>query len=296
MLGYAGKFLEVNLSTGNIKEVKFNDEILINYVGGRGLAAKILWDRLGNRWEAIDPLGPKNILLFLTGPLTGFFPGGRICVSAKSPQSNGVVGSTVGGEFGVELRCAGYDGIIVNGEAENPVYLFVKDSDVEIRDAGHVWGKARAETTMLITRECRSLLKKRFPMFGEWREPAILYIGPAGENKVRTAIVAEKWTHAAGYGGYGAVMGSKRLKAIAIKGTGPLPEVANMGRVENLIQRVCDNAYDNVLWRRWGTGSGGYEVGAKTSSEPVRNWQEEWHDKVSFGVDQFENRVWVKQC
>ncbi len=296
MLGYAGKLLEVNLSTRNITEVNLDKDVLTNYVGGRGLAAKILWNRLGNRWETIDPLGPENILLFLTGPLTGFFPGGRICVSAKSPQSNGVVGSTVGGESGVELRCAGYDGIIVNGEAETPVYLLIKDSDIEIRDASHVWGKARVETTMLITKEYRRLLKKRFPMFGEWREPAILYIGPAGENKVRTAIVAEKWTHAAGYGGYGAVMGSKKLKAIAIKGTGPLPEVANMGRVKKLIQKVCDNAYDNVLWRRWGTGSGGYEVGAKTSSEPVRNWQDEWHDESSFGVDQFENRLWVKQC
>ncbi|MEM2386208.1 MAG: aldehyde ferredoxin oxidoreductase N-terminal domain-containing protein, partial [Candidatus Bathyarchaeia archaeon] len=102
--GYAGKFLEVDLSTGSIKEVRFSDEVLRNYVGGRGLAAKILWDRLGSRWETVDPLGPENLLLFLAGPLTGFFPGSRICVSGKSPQSNGVVGSTVGGEFGVELR------------------------------------------------------------------------------------------------------------------------------------------------------------------------------------------------
>ncbi|NIQ04943.1 MAG: aldehyde ferredoxin oxidoreductase, partial [Candidatus Korarchaeota archaeon] len=97
--------------------IRFEDELLRRYIGGRGLATRILWDRLGGKWEKVDPLGPENILLFLTGPLTGYFPGGRICVSGKSPQSNGVVGSTVAGEFGVELKCAGYDGIIVTGQS-----------------------------------------------------------------------------------------------------------------------------------------------------------------------------------
>ena len=294
MLGYAGKLLEVNLSSRKVKDVKLGDEILKEYVGGRGLAVKILWDRLGDHWETVNPLGSENILLFLTGPLTGFFPGARTCVSGKSPQSNGVVGSTVAGEFGVELRCAGYDGIIVTGKAEKPVYLFVKDSDVEIRSAAHVWGKDAKQTMTLLTRECRGLLKKRFPRYGEWKEPAMLYIGPAGENLVRTAVVAAKWTHAAGYGGYGAVMGSKKLKAVVVKGTGPLPEVADMEKVKQLTQVVCDKIYKNELWRRWGTASAGYEVGAKTSSEPVRNWQEEWHNRKSYTVDKFENRFWVK--
>ncbi len=293
--GYAGKFLEVNLTEKDFREIKLNDDVLRDYVGGRGLAAKILWDRLGRKWETVDPLGPENLLLFLTGPLTGFFPGGRICVSGKSPQSNGVVGSTVAGEFGVELKCAGYDGIIVTGTADEPVYVFIKDADIEIRSANHVWGMDAKQTLSALTKECRELLRTRYPHKGEWKEPSILYIGPAGENKVRTAVVAAKWTHAAGYGGYGAVMGAKKLKAIAVKGTSALPEVADMEKVKELIQAVCDNAYESELWRRWGTGSGGYEVGAKTSSEPVRNWQEEWHDEKSFGVDQFENRVWIKQ-
>jgi len=295
ILGHAGKLLEVNLSTGKTKTLKLNDEVLKNYIGGRGLATKILWDRLGSRWERVDPLGPENILLFLTGPLTGYYPGGRTCVSGKSPQSNGVVGSTVAGEFGVELRCAGYDGIVVTGESDKPVYLFVKDSDVEIRDAAHLWGKDAKQTVKILTKECRELLQKRYRHFGAWKEPSLLYIGPAGENKVRTAVVAAKWTHAAGYGGYGAVMGSKKLKAIAIKGTGPLPEAADIGKVKRYIKKVNDNAYDSPLWRRWGTGSGGYEFGAETSSEPVRNWQGEWHNERSYGVDQFENRTWVKQ-
>jgi aldehyde:ferredoxin oxidoreductase len=295
ILGYAGKFLEVNLSTGGMKEVSFEDDVLKDYVGGRGLAAKVLWDKLGRSWQKIDPLGPENIVLFLTGPLTGYFPGGRTCVSGKSPQCNGVVGSTVAGEFGVELRCAGYDGIIVTGEAKKPVYVFIKDSNVEIRSAEHIWGKDAKQTVKILTKECRELLKKLFPLYGEWKEPALLYIGPAGENKVRTAVVAAKWTHAAGYGGYGAVMGSKKLKAIAVKGTGPLPPVADIEKIKRLIQTVNDNAYDNELWRRWGTGGGGYQFGAKTSSEPVRNWQEEWHDEKGYGVDQFENKLWIKQ-
>ncbi len=295
ILGYAGKFIEVDLSNQTIRQIVFNEEVLLDYVGGRGLSAKILWDRLGGKWAEVEPLGPENILLLLTGPLTGFYPGGRICVSGKSPQSNGVIGSTVSGEFGVELRCAGYDGIIITGVSEKPVSFFIKDSDIEIRDASNVWGKDGKKTLAILTSECRNLLKSRYPLYGEWREPAILYIGPAGENLVRTAVVSSKWAHAAGYGGYGAVMGSKKLKAVIVKGSGPLPEVSDMGRIRRLIRNVCRGVYENELWRRWGTGNSGYEVGARTSSEPVRNWQEEWHDQKSFGVDKFENRVWVKR-
>jgi aldehyde:ferredoxin oxidoreductase len=294
ILGYAGKFLDIDLSTQAIKETKFSDEILKDYMGGRGLATKILWDRLGAKWETVDPLGPENLLLLLTGPLTGFYPGGRTCVSGKSPQSNGVVGSTLSGEFGVELRCAGYDGIIVTGESEKPVYLFLKDSDVELRSASDVWGKDGKQTVSVLTRECRGLLGTRYPKYGEWKEPAMLYVGPAGENKVRTAVVSSKWAHAAGYGGYGAVMGSKNLKAVVAKGTGPLPEVADIKKVKRLMDTVCNNVYEGELWRRWGTGGGGYEFGHKTSSEPIRNWQEEWHDEKGYGVDKFENRLWMK--
>lgn len=292
--GYAGKFLEVDLTTKEIRITRIEDAILQEYMGGRGLAAKILWDRLGDRWENVDPLAPENLLLLLTGPLTGFFPGGRICISGKSPQNNGVIGSTVAGEFGIELKCAGYDGIILSGQAEHPVYLLIRDSDVEIRDAHHLWGLNGRETVSALTRECRRLLSERYPGKGLWREPSILYIGPAGENLVRTAVVAAKWTHAAGYGGYGAVMGSKRLKAVAVKGTGPLPEVADMDALLRLTRQVSVNSFKNELWRRWGTGAGGYRFGAKTSSEPIRNWQEEWHDNKSFGVSRFESRFWIK--
>jgi len=293
MLGYAGKFLEVDLSNQRMKDVKFGEEILRNYIGGRGLAAKILWDRLGSRWKEVDPLGPENILLLLTGPLTGFVPGARLCVSGKSPQSNGIIGSTVGGEFPVELRCAGYDGIIATGVSEKPVYLFITDSGAEIKDASHLWGKDGKETVKILVKEGREELEKRFPGRGLWKEPAVIYVGPAGESKVRVASVNHKWTHGAGYGGYGGVMGSKKLKAVVAKGTGPFPEVADMNRVSEITDKMLEINFKDNNFRRWGTGYAGYDVGARLSSEPVRNWQDEWHDEKSFGVDRFE-RLWVK--
>ncbi len=295
MFGYAGKFLEVNLTSETIKDTTFDETVLRQFIGGRGLGTKILWDRLGDRWETIDPLGPENILLFLAGPLTGYFPGGRTCVTGKSPQSNGIVGSTVAGEFPVELRCAGYDGIIVTGKARNPVSIYVKDGNAQIRDARHIWGNKRVDTMRTLTREIRSELEKQSPLYGEWKEPAMLYIGPAAENEVIPTAVLAKWTHGAGYGGYGAVMGSKNLKAVLANGTGPLPQAADMTKVRTLIDKISKACYANDSFRRWGTGAAGYTVGHDQSSEPVKNWQEEWHDEQSFGVDKFENKVWVKR-
>jgi aldehyde:ferredoxin oxidoreductase len=295
MRGYAGKFLDIDLSTEKITQRKFDEEVLKRYVGGRGLAAKILWDRLGKTWETVDPFGPENVLTVLTGPLTGFFPGARVCVSGKSPQSNGMVGSTVGGQFGVDLKCAGYDGIIVSGKASKPCYIAIFDGKASIKDAGHVWGKDGKQTLRILTEEGRRELKEIFPEYGELKEPQVLYIGPAGENQTRIAAVMEKWTHAAGYGGYGGVMGSKNLKAIMAKGLGPLPEVEDIEKVSQLIEETDRKCFKAVSFRRWGTGAAGYSVGAKTSSEPVRNWQEEWHDERGFAVDKFEQRLWVKR-
>ncbi|MEM1582716.1 MAG: aldehyde ferredoxin oxidoreductase C-terminal domain-containing protein [Candidatus Bathyarchaeia archaeon] len=294
MRGYAGKFLEVDLSSGSIKETRISEEVLREYIGGRGLAAKILWDRLGSKWEEIDPLGPENLLLALTGPLTGFAPGGRICISGKSPQSNGIVGSTFGGEFPIDLKCAGYDGIIFTGAAERPTYLLIKDSDVELRDASHVWGKGARETVLTLVKEARKEFENRYRGRGLWREPAMMYIGPAGENLCRMAAVTSKWSHAAGYGGYGAVMGSKKLKAVLVKGTGPLPDVYDLDKTIENANIIVRETLGNDLFRRWGTGAAGYTTGAETSSEPIMNWQEEWHDERSFGVDKFEP-FWVKR-
>jgi aldehyde:ferredoxin oxidoreductase len=295
MRGYAGKYLEIDLSSEKTNEVTFSDEVLRSYFGGRGLAAKILWDRLGKNWETVDPFGPENPLLMLTGPLTGFFPGGRICVSGKSPQSGGMIGSTVAGEFGIDLKCAGYDGLIIMGKASKPSYISIIDKEVSIKDASHVWGKDGKETLRILTRESRKALHEKYRHYGELIEPSVLYIGPAGENRTRVAGVMSKWSHAAGYGGYGGVMGSKDLKAVVAKGMGPLPSVADIDKTKELINKVCKENYKAELWRRWGTGGGGYSFAAHSSSEPIRNWQEEWHNQTSYAVDKFEQRLWLKQ-
>jgi aldehyde:ferredoxin oxidoreductase len=293
--GYTGKFLEVNLSKGQVSDTAFSENILKQYVGGRGLAAKILWDRLGKKWQRIDPLGPKNILLALTGPVTGYLVGTRVCVSGKSPSSNGIVGSTTSGEFPMELKCAGYDGVIVSGRAEKPVYLFITDNKAEIRDASKLWGLGGKDTIKAINNEVTSELGKRDRRFGEWKEPGMLYIGPAGEKMVRSAAVMQKLSHAAGYGGYGAVMGSKKLKAIVAKGTQPLPEIADPTGMQQLLTKFIESSIANDSMRRWGTGAGGFATGAGTSSEPQKNWQEEYHHALSFSVVNFETKTWVKR-
>jgi len=292
--GYAGKFLEIDLTNKKVEEITFSDKILRDYMGGRGLGVKILWDRFGNKWETIDPLGPENILLMLTGPFTGYFLGGRICVTGKSPQGNGIIGSTVAGEFGVELKCAGYDGIIFTGKAEKPSYVFICDDNIEIKDASHIWGKTSRESMRYLIKDSINDIKKIRPNYGEFKEPSVLYIGPAGENKSRVAAVAAKYTHAAGYGGYGGVMGSKNLKAVVAKGFGPLPDVNDQDKMLELSQEFSDNCFQIEFFRRWGTGSGGYTFGADSSSEPVRNWQEEWHNEESYKGEEFD-KLWVKK-
>lgn len=293
--GYAGKFLEVNLTLNEIKDYTVKEEVLRKYLGGRALAAKILWDRLGKRWSEVEPLGPENIFTVFTGPLTGYYPGMRICVSGKSPLTNSIIGSTVAAEFPLDLKCAGYDGVTVTGKADNPVYIYIEDGNVEIKDARHLWGKDGKQTIRMINKEVIDSLDDRRGKERMWKEPGILYIGPAGENNSRIAAVMMKWTHGAGYGGYGGVMGSKNLKAIVAKGTGPVPEPVDMKETLQYIKKITKSCLSNESMRRWGTGSAGYEVGAGTSSEPVKNWQEEWHDERSFGVDEFERKVWVKR-
>ncbi len=293
--GYAGKWLDIDLSSGKIDEITFPDEVLEQYFGGRGMATKILWDRLGARWAELDALAPDNLIIFATGPMTGFYPGARICVSGKSPVSNGVVGSTAATEFPIELKNAGYDGIILSGKSEKPVYLLVTDEGAELRDASHLWGLDGEKTLIKLNKEVRDELKKRKPNVGLWKEPGTMYIGPAGENMVRNACVMTKICHAAGYGGYGAVMGSKNLKAVVAKSRGSFPKVNATETVKLLWDRAHKDLMKVTQFRRWGTGWLGYGAGAGSSSEPIRNWQDEWHDEVSMGVNRYEDRYWVKK-
>ena len=292
--GYAGKWLDVDLSKEKITDITFPCETLDQYFGGRGMATKILWDRVGPKWSELDALSPENPLIFATGPMTGIYPGARICVSGKSPVSNGVVGSTAATELAVELRGAGYDGIVFTGRAEKPVYLQVTDSGAELKDAGHLWGLDGEKTLIKLNKEVRADLAKKKPGLGLWKEPGSMYIGPAGENMVRHAAVMAKICHAAGYGGYGALMGSKNLKAVVAKSRVMLPKVDAPETVKLLWRKAHRDCMTNTTFRRWGTGHLGYSCGAETSSEPVRNWQEEWHDEKSMGVPRYMDRYWVK--
>ena len=293
--GYNGKILEVDLSRGKDRVIELDEETAYKFIGGRGLAAYILWKELGHKWEQVDPLGPENLLLFLTGPLTGYYPGVKLAVSGKSPQTNGVVGSVVSSELAIELRAAGYDGLIVKGASKDPVYIYIEGEKVEVRSAEHLWGLRGRETFQKLFSEVWGELKrKNLAHVGLTKEPSFVYIGPAGENMVRTAAVMAKLTHAAGYGGYGAVMGSKKLKAVVAKGFGPMPPAKHPYWVKLLIREAWNRLNQNIFWKQWGTSSGGYEVANLTSSEPIRNWQEEWHDARTMGVNNYEAH-WVKR-
>jgi len=203
--GYAGKILKVNLSTKKIESENLSKEWVKNYIGGRGFVTNYLFENIP---PDIDPLSPFAPLIFATGPLTGIAPSaGRLTVGARSPLTKIHGDSNVGGELGVEMKKAGYDVLIITGKAENPVYLQVVDDKIEIKEANWLWGKNTIETTEM-------LLEK----FGD-REAHVACIGPAGEHLVYVAGICVDAGRYAAECGLGAVMGSKNLKAILIKGT-----------------------------------------------------------------------------
>jgi len=281
LYGCWGRLLSVDLTTGKVGEERVPPAVFRAYVGGRGLATYLLWRELGRKWREVDPLGPENPLILLTGPLTGYYPGIKMVVSGKSPQSCGVVGSAISSHVAYAVKASGYDGIVVRGASERPAYLYVSEDHVEIGDASKLWGLGGFELVQALRRELG-------------RDLPSLYIGPAGERLVRTAAVMSRWVHAAGYGGYGAVMGSKRLKAVVVDGKGPLPPVADREEFAKLRYEVIDKVASRHTFRRWGTTAGLWRVGYDTSSEPVRNWQEEWHSVEGFSHVVIERRYWVK--
>ncbi|PUA33671.1 MAG: aldehyde ferredoxin oxidoreductase [Zestosphaera tikiterensis] len=279
--GLTGNLLDVDLSTGKTSVSKVHRITYRMFLGGRGLATYILWRELGRKWRQVDPLSPENLLIVMTGPLTGYYPGIKLVVSGKSPQSNGVVGSAISTDVAYALKSAGYDGLIVRGASKDPVYIYVEDDKVEVRDAGRLWGLKGSEFLEALRKDLG-------------RDLPSLYIGPAGENLVRTSVVMSRWFHAAGYGGYGAVMGSKKLKAIVVKGSGPLPKVANPEEFLKLRYEVLDKVSQRKTFRQWGTTAGLWSTGHDTSSEPIKNWIEEWHDNTEFSHVVMERKYWVK--
>lgn len=205
MAKYEGTMLRVNLSTGDMKTSKIPEELVKKYIGGRGLSAKILYDEVD---PTIDAFDPNNKLIFATGPLTGTAAptGGRYEVSCKSPLTGTLTGANSGGEWGAHLRRAGIETIVFEGKAKKPMYLQITDGKYELKSAEKLWGKDTHTTTDMLQKELG-------------KEYRVACIGPAGEKLVRVACVINDKHRAPGRGGTGAVMGSKNLKAIAVKGT-----------------------------------------------------------------------------
>jgi aldehyde:ferredoxin oxidoreductase len=207
LYGYAGRILHIDLSTGKTYTEPLNEDYAKKYIGGIGLGMR-LW--LDNSKAGVDPFSPENPLVLATGPTSGtIWPtgGNGHAFVAKSPQSYGIGESKSHGSFGTELKRAGYDAVIFHGKAEKPVYVWIDDDSVQILDASHLWGKSPAETEDTIKEELGDYYIR------------VAAIGPAGEKLVRIACIINEKTRAAGRCGLGAVMGSKNLKAIAVRGT-----------------------------------------------------------------------------
>ncbi|MFX0206241.1 MAG: aldehyde ferredoxin oxidoreductase family protein [Candidatus Hodarchaeota archaeon] len=203
-MGYMGKYLDVDLSTGKITESSLDMRHAERFIGGKGLGAKILYDELQ---PGVAPLSSDNVLLFMTGPLSGTSvqTSGRWCIVTKSPHTGIYLDSQIGGQFGHRLKRAGYDFVIIKGKSEIPSYLEISSERVEIHPANDLWGKG--------TYRVEEILKKQY------NGSEVCAIGPAGENLVTFANIMTDRTHMAGRGGAGAVMGSKNLKAIVAGGT-----------------------------------------------------------------------------
>jgi aldehyde:ferredoxin oxidoreductase len=224
MYGYTGKLLRVNLSSGESKVEPVPDPVVKDFLGGRGLGIRYLYQELS---PGIDPLGVENKLLFAMGPL-GATPAlgfSKIAVVTKSPLTGGMTKSVGGGYFGAFLKFAGFDALIVEGRAQNPVYIYIKDGDAEVVNAVELWG--------LDTQEVQEELRNRHGL-----RTKVACIGPAGEKLVRySAIVSDR--RAAARGGVGAVMGAKKLKAVAINVTGTVP-LCNAEEFKRLVREQVE--------------------------------------------------------
>ena len=222
--GWTGRILSVDLTSGELSHLD-TMQYVPEYIGGLGIAAKIAWDELRPGVGAFDP---ENLLMIMVGPLTGTLASGagRVEVSGIAPQQHPPVYSRsgMGGHWGAELKYAGYDGVVIRGQSEKPVYLWIEDGQAELREAGQLWGKGTFATTTAL----RAV---------HGAKTRVVSCGPAGEKLSRISVVHSETGNAAGQGGYGAVMGSKKLKAIAVRGTGGVA----LARPEEFLD-LCLNA------------------------------------------------------
>ncbi len=285
MFGWNGTFLQVNLSKDKVVAEPYDTSLAINFLGGRGFAAKTLWDKLTPR---IDPLSPENRLVFAAGPLTGLAlpSSGKLVVAAKSPLTGGYGDGNIGTHAAVQMRKAGYDAVIVEGRAKRPVVLFIEDKTAEFLDAKDFWGLSSFET------------EKRFrELYGA--TAGILCIGQGGENLVKFANIVSQEGRAGGRPGMGAVMGSKNLKAVVLAGSGDL-SVAYPKEMKEL----GADGYREVLtkpnyafWKRQGTMMT-IEWSQENSVLPTYNYREgvfEEAEKIN-GVTMEELKVSNRGC
>ncbi|PKP58549.1 aldehyde:ferredoxin oxidoreductase [Candidatus Atribacteria bacterium HGW-Atribacteria-1] len=283
--GYVGKQLRVLLDMKKVKVEDLDFDVMRKYLGGVGYGAKILYDELK---KGTDPLGTDNKLIFATSPLTAnSVPGGgSILLCFKSPLTNGWGESRCGGDFGPELRKAGYDFLIVEGKAEEPVYLVIKDDSIEFRNAAHLQGKMVTEKIKIIREELNDSLI------------SIMCIGPAGENLVKFASVMFE-ARAAGRCGAGAVMGSKNLLAIAVKGSKKVKPV-NSERFKEVIREVMKIIKESPTasaFKEHGT-TGDIPSCDVSGDWPTKNWQSNSWGKGEEIYDYFykNNLVKNKSC
>lgn len=279
--GYSGKMLEINLSTSKVRSFFPNEKRLRAFIGGKGLGASLLLDELG---PSADPLGPENLLIFATGPLTGTRAptSGRFCVVTKSPVTGLFLDSQVGGYFGPEMKFAGYDLIIIKGKASKPVYLLIENDKVTINDASELMGKGIFET--------EETLKKWYPGV------RVGSIGPAGEHLVNFACIGFDLYRQAGRGGAGCVMGSKNLKAIAVKGSNKI-KYADEGSFKELVKKAYHSIkLDEIasLRTRYGT-----PLWVNPMNEagllPTKNFSKGSFEKVGgISGETMKERIWVK--
>ncbi len=258
--GTWGKLLHVDLSNGKHWVEQPSAELYLKLVGGRALVAYLL---LRDLPPGSDPLGPDNLLIFAPGILQGSnLPGsGRHGVGAKSPLTGGIASSEVGGWWGYEFKRSGFDGLIVHGRAEHPVYLWISDGAVELRSAGHLWGRDTADVEWAIQEEL------------DEKKLRVAQCGIAGENQVLYANIIHDINRAAGRGGLGAVMGSKNLKAVAVRGTQRLP-VSDRKRLMAVAKWFSENYKKDMAWAiEYGT-LGNIINHSMTSNLPTLNFQD----------------------
>ncbi|MFC2007870.1 aldehyde ferredoxin oxidoreductase family protein [Chloroflexota bacterium] len=281
--GYTGTILRVDLSRGIITKERLDKDSVDRFIGGRGLNLKYLYDEIE---PGIDPLGPDNKIIFGTGPCNGtLVPGSqRFTVTTKSPLTGFIGDSNCGGDLGAELKYAGYDMIIIEGQSQKPVYLWINDENVELREADQLWGKTVFETRRIIEREINE------------PKACTASIGPGGENLVKFANIIADLGRGVGRTGIGAVMGSKKLKSVVVRGTGGVrvadPVVHKRVAKQNLeAWRKDTEAHHNFA--AYGPTKGWLKYD-QLGMFNTRNFQSSTFDKNLF-KDLHDNKYFVKQ-